>query len=176
MRPLRKTSILVGLAAAALILVATYELRGDGGPTTDERLAPLADLIGGVWHEEDPAPDGPAARTTFEWTLDGRAVREHTTDGDGAELAEVLHFWHPRKESLAFQSILASGEVREGILRSIADGLELRFNAYLDEGGGASYREHLRFLGPDRVIRTVHKKTETEEILDREATFVRKRR
>lgn len=161
----------VGSLAVLAAVVGTCALR-DGRAETPTRLQPLERLVRGAWHDEENG-----TRTVFEWGMDRQVLHERVTEASsGAAVREVLYFWHPRKDSLALHAVLAGGEVREGILRPTEEGFEVRFNAYHPDGGGASYREVLRFLGSDRLVRSVHRMTEEEEILDEEVSLVRKRR
>lgn len=156
----------VGAAAAAVALVffAARSLRGDGVRAEDRGpLAPLGALVG-VWVD----PDG--ATRAFVWGPAGRTLREERRDAGDAVVETVTYYWHPDRGdetgSLALVGVAADGAVREGILREDAErSLELRFNAFDPEGGGASYRERLRWLDDDRLLWTLHRKTETAELL-----------
>lgn len=172
----RARNVAVGLAVSTLVVVATLSLRDGEARGASGRLAPLAPLVGGTWVETGDGED--RLQVEYEWTLGGEALRETAIEVEtGRQVRETLFGWHPGRDegTIAFQSWLADGEVREGILRADDSGLEMRVVAH-GEDGSTLYHERIRFLGEDRLVLTVHRKLETEEILQREATFVRKRR
>lgn len=151
-------------AAAALVFFAARSLRGDEVSAAERGpLAPLAPLVG-VWVD----PGG--ATRTFAWGAGDRTMRETRRDAAGALAETTTYYWHPDRAdgegSLALLGVAADGAVREGILREDAErSLELRFNAFDVEAGGASFRERLRWLDDDRLLRTLHRKTEAAELL-----------
>lgn len=160
----RVARIGIAASAAAVVFFAARSLR-DGSVRAGETgpLAPLAPLVG-EW--VDPA----GATRSFAWGPEGQTLREARRDADGGLVETTTYFWHPDKVdgagSLALLGVAADGSVREGILREDAErSLELRFNAFDAEAGGASYRERLRWLDDDRLLRTLHRKTETAELL-----------
>ena len=173
----RALTALVGAVAVAVLWFASRSLEAPvRTPATPGRLAPLIPLEGGVWHRDPPSPSGPK-ELRFRWDVGGDLLREEIRDTeDGA--VETLYFWHPNKGgeegSLALWALRAGGEIREGILREDeSGGFEIRYNVLVPDGTGASYHERIRFLGPDRMVRSLHKKTEAEETLVEEHTFLR---
>lgn len=154
----------MAVAAAALVFFAARSLRSeDAGGDDRGLLAPLGALVG-TW------VDDAGATRAFAWGPEGRSLREERRDAADAIVETVTYYWHPDKGaeagSLALLGIGADGALREGILREDAErSLELRYNAFDPEAVGASYRERLRWLDDDRLLRTLHRKTETAELL-----------
>lgn len=163
------------LAAGGAVLAAagaTFWWTHGDDPRATGPLRPLAPLVG-RW--TDPDSD---VQSTYAWGPEGHTLREERRDADGHEESRT-YFWHPERTpeggSLALLGVDDEGTVREGILRQDDEGcLELRWNAYRADGGGASYRERLRFLDEDRVVRTLHQKTEEQELLVEERTLRRR--
>ena len=52
----------------------------------------------------------------------------------------------------------------------------MQYNAFQAGGETASYKLRIRFLEDEGALWTVHRKTQDAEILDHEASFVRKNR
>jgi len=169
------------VAAGALLLVwIGYRLLAGGADALERGpLQPLAGLVG-TWSEAAEGEREDGSESTFAWGPAGAFLREERTDSAGEFLEERLYYWHaartPEGGSLALLGLDREGTVREGILREDEEGcLELRFNAYPRAGGGASYRERIRFLRPDRLVRSLHAKTEELEVLESERILRRSR-
>ena len=167
--------ILLSAAAAAVVLFASRSLLDVRGAEPDHpRLEPLAPLVGGTWRDE-------RGSCTFRWGAEGRSILEHGEDADGAVEYETRYYWHPSpgpgaEPTLAWLSIRADGEVRQGIVRQDAPAsLESRVNAFAVDGEGRdrNLRERIRFLREDRIVRSVHEWTPEEETLVEERTLAR---
>ncbi len=170
----RRRRLAAGAIACLIVVLAVRSLRDEEEESlTLEHLSPLTPLIGGRWAAEEEPPQGMAAGLRFTWAEEIAAVRELREEPGG----EVLYFWHPEKESIAFNALLAGGELRQGILRvdpTDPDALELRWNGWSPDGREASYREILRLVEPDRLVDTVYLRTEEEESLEWEAVYLRR--
>lgn len=177
MAGIRPAWIGVGLIIV-LVVTGTWALRdGDSGQQDHGRLQPLMPLTRGVWYERGEAENEWLSRTVYEWALDGELLLEHVVDpSSGATLREGRFFWHGGKQELGYQAQLPGGELREGILRAIEDGLELRYNAFQPDGTTVSHRVRIRFLADGGAVWTAHRQTGDAEILDHESSFVRKNR
>ena len=172
----------LAIVAAGAVLLAWLGYRLVAGGSESAGRGPLQPLAGlaGTWSEPPGEGQRDRSASTFTFGAGGMFLREERTDPQGAFLEERVYYWHaartPEGGSLALLGLDREGTVREGILREDDEGcLELRFNSYPRAGGGASYRERIRFLDPDRIVRSLHEKTEEQEVLAEERTLRRSR-
>ena len=172
----RVRGLALGGLVALVVLFASRALLGPARADGDHGpLNPLAPLVGGRWVERDVVG---AIECELRWGDEGHSIWERVLV-DGEVAAETRYYWHPgelESGSLVMSSVRSDGEVRQGILREDQPGsLEMRFNAHGLDGSGRSYRERIRFLDPDRIVRSLRHVTGEEEILVEERTLTRKR-
>jgi hypothetical protein len=107
----------------------------------EDRLAPLAWLVGGTWTAETTPPSGGSVtvEATFTWAPHRQALTYSLLkrSANGVQPGLVgLCGWHPAKKALVLLEIGENGNLTEGTLR--ADGARISYDETIYAGDGSA--------------------------------------
>jgi len=94
-------------------------------PVSPNPLQPLAFLAGSCWAGD--FPNGVGVDThCFEWVYDGKFVRDrHVLRGKKPDYSgETIYAWMPEQKQIAFWYWSSDGDIEQGVVQPVADGLE----------------------------------------------------
>jgi hypothetical protein len=178
-----RSSLIGGGLITVLVVAGTWALfNGDSEAQDHGRLEALKPLAEGVWYERGDSENEWRSRTVYEWApyewaLGGEQLLEHVVDASsGDTLREGRFYWQGGKEYMAYEAHLPGGEIRQGIVRAIENGLAMQYSTLRTEGLEGNYKLRIRFLENGGSLWTVHRQAQDAEILDHESSFVRKNR
>jgi hypothetical protein len=117
------------LGALLLLSLVSVPLRAQppaAGARASSPLAPLAFLVGGIWHADLPnTPQGQtvAIEAQYEWSANHQGIRFDSTwiiAGRRHAYASGLYAWNPAQKRLALWYTDAAGSLTTGTVEAVA--------------------------------------------------------
>ncbi len=122
-------------------------------PAPDPALAKLADLVGGVWVNDDPKFK---VENRFSWAFDNKVIRGHAILGKGSpgeKQGEAYIGWDPAAKNVYYVDCHGGDEVFKGTIK--LEGDELVYDFVSVVGAPGAYRNAMKFTGKDEYQFTI---------------------